>query len=102
MKFFLLFIGFIFLLFAFSVASLVWKVRKQVRRMHDALRNNMNNDNYRSTAGNGFISKPLFRSTLYDKISELIGKESVSREPEDDYSDLQGLHILVAEDNDIN
>ncbi len=52
MKFFLLFIGFIFLLFAFSIASLVWKVRKQVRRMHDALRNNMNNDNYRRTTGN--------------------------------------------------
>ena len=48
------------------------------------------------------VSKPLFRSTLYDKINDLIGKESVSQEPEDDYSDLQGLHILVAEDNDIN
>jgi len=51
---------------------------------------------------NGFVSKPLFRSTLYDKINDLIGKESASLEPEDDYSDLQGLHILVAEDNDIN
>ena len=50
----------------------------------------------------GFISKPLFRSTLYDKINELLGKESKSQEPEDDYSDLQGLRILVAEDNDIN
>ena len=55
------------------------------------------------TAGaNGFISKPLFPSTFYDKINGLIGKESGSAEPEDDYSDLQGLHILVAEDNDIN
>ena len=50
----------------------------------------------------GFVSKPLFRSTLYDKINDLIGKESVSPEPEDDYSDLRGLNILVAEDNDIN
>jgi signal transduction histidine kinase/DNA-binding response OmpR family regulator len=50
----------------------------------------------------GFVSKPLFRSTLYNKINSLIGKESRSLEPEDDYSDLQGLHILVAEDNDIN
>ena len=50
----------------------------------------------------GFVSKPLFRSTLYDKINDLIGKESESVEPEDDYSDLQGLNILVAEDNDIN
>ena len=51
---------------------------------------------------NGFISKPLFRSTLYDKISEVVGRESSSAEPEDDYSDLAGMRILIAEDNDIN
>jgi len=56
----------------------------------------------KEAGANGFVSKPLFRSTLYDKINDLIGKESVSIEPEDDYSDLQGLNILVAEDNDIN
>ena len=59
-------------------------------------------DRATAAGANGFVSKPLFRSTLYDKINDLIGKESVSQEPEDDYSDLQGLHILVAEDNDIN
>jgi len=59
-------------------------------------------DKAKEAGANGFVSKPLFRSTLYDKINDLIGKESVSHEPEDDYSDLQGLHILVAEDNDIN
>ncbi|MBO5534583.1 MAG: response regulator, partial [Clostridia bacterium] len=59
-------------------------------------------DKAREAGANGFVSKPLFRSTLYDKINDLIGKESSSQEPEDDYSDLQGLHILVAEDNDIN
>ena len=32
----------------------------------------------------------------------MIGKESRSIEPEDDYSDLEGLHILIAEDNDVN
>lgn len=51
---------------------------------------------------NGFLSKPLFRSTLYNKISEILGTEADSIEPENDYSDLQGLNILVAEDNDIN
>jgi signal transduction histidine kinase/CheY-like chemotaxis protein len=51
---------------------------------------------------NGFLSKPLFRSTLYNKISEILGSEVESIEPENDYSDLQGLNILVAEDNDIN
>ncbi len=59
-------------------------------------------DKAKEAGANGFVSKPLFRSTLYDKINTLIGKESRSLEPEDDYSDLQGLHILVAEDNDIN
>ena len=51
---------------------------------------------------NGFLSKPLFRSTLYNKINEVLGTEVESIEPENDYSDLQGLNILVAEDNDIN
>ncbi len=51
---------------------------------------------------NGFLSKPLFRSTLYDKISEILGTDVTSREPENDYSDLEGLNILVAEDNEVN
>ena len=59
-------------------------------------------DQAKEAGANGFISKPLFRSTLYDKINDLIGTVSGSVEPEDDYSDLQGLRILVAEDNDIN
>ena len=60
-------------------------------------------ENLAKEAGaNGFIAKPLFRSTLYDKINALLGTEAKSVEPEDDYSDLQGMHILVAEDNDIN
>ena len=56
----------------------------------------------KEAGANGFVSKPLFRSTLYDKINALIGKESRSIEPEEDYSDLEGMKILVAEDNDIN
>jgi CheY-like chemotaxis protein len=59
-------------------------------------------DKAKEAGANGFVSKPLFRSTIYDKINSLIGKESKAREAEDDHSDLQGLHILVAEDNDIN
>ena len=56
----------------------------------------------KEAGANGFVGKPLFRSTLYDKINALVGAESKSVEPEDDYSDLAGLNILVAEDNDIN
>ena len=59
-------------------------------------------DQAKEAGATGFISKPLFRSTVYDRINDLIGKDSGSPEPEDDYSDLQGLRILVAEDNDIN
>ena len=59
-------------------------------------------DKAKEAGANGFVSKPLFRSILYDKINALIGKESRSLEPEDDHSDLQGMRILVTEDNDIN
>ena len=51
---------------------------------------------------NGFISKPLFRSGLYERINELLGTEGTALEPEDDCSDLAGMHILIAEDNNIN
>ncbi len=56
----------------------------------------------RKAGVNGFVSKPLFRSTLYNKISELLGMENAARETEDDNSDIVGMRVLVAEDNDIN
>ncbi len=56
----------------------------------------------KEAGANGFVSKPLFRSKLYDKINTLRGTESKSVEPETDYSDLEGMNILIAEDNDIN
>ena len=59
-------------------------------------------DEARDAGANGFISKPLFRSTLYEKINELLGLESGLKEQEDDYSDIAGMNILIAEDNDIN
>ena len=51
---------------------------------------------------NGFISKPLFRSKLYAKLSEVLGIESSGTSQEDDGADIAGMRILVAEDNDIN
>ena len=56
----------------------------------------------KEAGANGFVSKPLFRSTLYDKINEILGTASKSVEPQSDYSDIEGMSILVAEDNDIN
>jgi len=59
-------------------------------------------DEVKGAGASGFISKPLFRSRLYEKINEVLGKEATAVEPEDDYSDLAGINILVAEDNEIN
>ena len=59
-------------------------------------------DTAKEAGANGFVSKPLFRSRLYDKINELFGKEKKSVEPEHDYSDLRGMRILIAEDHDVN
>ena len=56
----------------------------------------------KAAGANGFISKPLFRSGVYWKINELLGTEVKAVEPTEDYSDLAGLNILIAEDNDIN
>ena len=56
----------------------------------------------KQAGANGFVSKPLFRSKLYDKINALLGNEVTSVEPENDYSDLAGLNILIAEDNEVN
>ena len=59
-------------------------------------------DEAKAAGANGFVSKPLFRSTLYDRISELLGTRTEKAEAEEDNSDIAGMHILVAEDNDIN
>jgi CheY-like chemotaxis protein len=59
-------------------------------------------DEAKAAGANGFIGKPLFRSRLYEKINALFGKETKAAEPEDNYADLAGMNILIAEDNDIN
>jgi len=56
----------------------------------------------KEAGANGFIGKPLFRSGLYEKINEVFGTGVKATEPTDDYSDLAGMKILIAEDNDIN
>ena len=59
-------------------------------------------DEAKEAGANGFISKPLFRSKLYYTINSLLGTEVKTVEMENDYSDLEGMNILIAEDNDIN
>ena len=50
----------------------------------------------------GFISKPLFKSSLYNKINEALSIDDGNSSPVDDYSDIANMNILIAEDNDIN
>ena len=51
----------------------------------------------------GFISKPLFRSTLFYGLKPFVGESSVSQEVlEEKLGDFSGMHILLAEDNDLN
>ena len=50
---------------------------------------------------NGFIAKPLFKSTLFYGLKKYMG---VDDQPDhtDNNTELAGKHILVAEDNDLN
>lgn len=56
-----------------------------------------------NAGANGFITKPLFRSSVYDKLNELLSFDNSEKTAsEDDAEDLKGLNLLIAEDNDIN
>ena len=59
-------------------------------------------DNANDAGVNGFISKPLFRSSLYKKISEVLGIEKDVAASEENNSELAGMKVLVAEDMDVN
>ena len=50
---------------------------------------------------NGFIAKPLFRSTLFYGLKKYMGAAELQDDQNVD-SDLSGRHILVAEDNELN
>lgn len=54
---------------------------------------------------NGFIAKPLFRSVIYDTFNQLDWKESMNltdAKPEDSSHFLEGISILLVEDNALN
>lgn len=50
---------------------------------------------------NGFISKPLFKSTLYHELKKYMGVDDAINKINRDV-ELSGCHVLVAEDNDLN
>lgn len=51
---------------------------------------------------NGFISKPLFKSTLFHALREYMGSETVHDQTSDQSVELSGHRILLAEDNELN
>ena len=55
----------------------------------------------KSAGINGFISKPLFKSTLFYALKKYMNIDDKSDEVSEDIS-LKGRRILVAEDNDLN
>lgn len=61
-------------------------------------------DKAREADVEGFIPKPLFKSTLYFSLSQFMNKESktVSQQKEKEEIDLSGKSILLAEDIDLN
>ncbi len=51
---------------------------------------------------NGFICKPLFKSTLFYCLRQYAGQEAELMESSEEKTDLSGKRILIAEDNDLN
>ena len=50
----------------------------------------------------GFISKPLFKSTLYYALRQYMGTETENGQTLNPNIDLSGRRILIAEDNELN
>lgn len=56
----------------------------------------------RAAGIDGFVAKPLFRSTLYRALSAVADGPSASSEASAPEADLAGRHVLLAEDNELN
>lgn len=59
-------------------------------------------DEARAAGVNGFLSKPLFRSTLYYGLKPYTDSSIESSEEENIHMDFYGKRILLAEDNELN
>ena len=58
-------------------------------------------DRAREAGIEGFIAKPLFKSTLFYGLKRFMGTEEKQGEEAREF-DFEGKHILMAEDNDLN
>lgn len=107
----------------YDIVLLDWKLPgidgiETARRLHKRLGENIPillisaydwseiEDEARAAGISGFISKPLFKSTLFYGLRKFVGngeqKEVVEKAPETEKESLEGKRILVAEDNDLN
>ena len=61
-------------------------------------------DDAREAGITGFISKPLFKSTLFNSLRQFAGlpESEAKGQPQEHHRDLTGRHILLAEDNELN
>lgn len=57
-----------------------------------------------AAGADGFINKPVFRSSLYTKIDEMLHLHTdiADTGKERTYEEFKGMHLLIAEDNDMN
>ena len=51
----------------------------------------------KDAGADGFISKPLFKSTLYRAINELLNIAEAPVANEDDHSDIEGMRVFLTE-----
>lgn len=107
----------------YDVILLDWKLPgidgiETARRLHNRLGENIPillisaydwseiEDEARAAGISGFISKPLFKSTLFYGLRKFVGaaddKAADEKAPEKEKDSLEGKRILVAEDNDLN
>ncbi len=56
----------------------------------------------RAAGISGFLSKPLFRSTLYHGLRAYVGQDKAAASAREPVTGLSGKRILVAEDNELN
>ena len=56
----------------------------------------------RAAGVNGFLSKPLFRSTLYYGLKKYMGETEAETGGQKKETDFHGMRILLAEDNELN
>jgi hypothetical protein len=67
MKFFLALLGFFFLLMTLGFAYIVWKVRKRVHQFRDAMRSQMDDDEYQRMADKNYYRKRRNTGPMFDE-----------------------------------